>query len=69
MLLLQPAIFWVLINWRREIGLAAIITGLAATLIAFFGGMPFYRNGYIKKVAFIVLLAIVMPMFVAGGLV
>jgi len=68
LLLLIPATIWILIVWRREIGLPAVLLGLAVTTIAFLAGLPFYQNQYIGKVEYIVFLVFVMPMFVAGGL-
>jgi len=66
--LLMLATIWILIVWRREIGLTAVLLGLAVTTIAFLAGLPFYQNQYIGRVAFIGLLVFVMPMFVAGSL-
>jgi hypothetical protein len=66
--LLMLATIWILIAWRREIGLPAILLGLGVTAIAFLAGGIFYQNQYIEKAIFIVLLVFVMPMFVAGGL-
>ena len=42
--LLMLATIWLLIVWRREIRLPAILHGLALTTIAFLGGLPFYQN-------------------------
>ena len=67
-LLLLIATIWILIAWRREIGLPPILLGLALAAIAFLGGLPAYQNQYIGEVAFVGLLVFVMPMFVAGGL-
>ena len=66
--LLILATIWILIVWRREIGLPAVGLGFAVTIIAFLAGLPFYQNQYIGKGFFIGLLVFVMPMFVAGGL-
>jgi hypothetical protein len=66
--LLMLATIWILIAWRREIGLAAILLSLGITTIALLAGLPFYQNQYIGKASFIVLLIFVIPMFVAGGL-
>ncbi len=66
--LLMLATIWILIAWRREIRLPPVLLGLAVTIIAFVGGLPFYQNQSIGNVEFIVLLIFVMPMFVAGGL-
>ncbi len=64
----MPATIWILIVWRREIGLPAVLLGLAITTIAFGAGLPFYQNQYMGKENFVVLLVFTMPMFVAGGL-
>ena len=66
--LLMLATIWILIAWRRDIHLRAILLGLAATTIAFMAGLPFYQNQYIGKVFFIVFLVFLTPMFVAGSL-
>lgn len=68
LLLLMPATIWILIVWRREIGLSPILIGLAVATIAFLGGLPFWQNQSIGKADFVGLLVFVMPMFVAGGL-
>jgi hypothetical protein len=65
---LMLATIWILIVWRREIGLPAVGLGFAVTVIAFLAGLPFYQNQYIRKEFFIGELVFVMPMFVAGGL-
>ena len=67
-LLLMPATVWVLIVWRCEIGLPAVLLGLAVAAIAFLGGLPFYQNQYFGEVAFIVLLIFIIPMFLTGNL-
>lgn len=66
--LLMLATIWILIFWRREIGLTAVLLGLAVTTIALLGGLPFYQNQAFGKVVFILFLLFVTPMFVAGGL-
>jgi len=68
LLLLMPATIWILIVWRREIGLSPILIGLAVATIAFLGGLPFWQNQLIGQTEFIVFLVFLMPMFVAGGL-
>ena len=68
LLLLMLATIWILIVWRREIGLPPILLGLAVATIAFLGGLPAYQNQFIGKVVFVGLLVFVMPMFVAGRL-
>jgi hypothetical protein len=67
-LLLMPATLGVLIVWRREVGLPAVLLGLGVAVIAFLGGWPFYQNQALGQVAFIVFLAFVIPMFVTGNL-
>ena len=62
------ATIWILIVWRREIRLPAVLLGLAVTVIALLAGLPFYVHQAIGKVIFMVFLAFVIPMFVAGGL-
>jgi hypothetical protein len=66
--LLMLATIWILIAWRREIGVPAILLGLAVATVAFLTGLPLYQNQFYGKVYFIVVLAFVMPMFVTGGL-
>ena len=68
LLLLMLATIWILIVWRREIGLPPILLGLAVATIAFLGVLPAYQNQSIGKVDFVGLLVILVPMFVAGGL-
>jgi hypothetical protein len=63
-----PATIWIVIAWRREIRLTVIVPGLIITLIALFAGLPFYQHQYFGRGAFIIFLAFVTPMFVAGGL-
>jgi hypothetical protein len=66
--LLMPAAIWVLIVWRREIGIPAFLLGLALAMIAFLGGLPFFQNQALGQAEFTVFLVFVIPMFVAGGL-
>ena len=66
--LLMIAVPWILVVWRREIRLRPIVLGLAVTVIAFLGGLPFWNNSFVAKPVFVVLLVYVPPMFVAGGL-
>ena len=66
--LLMLATIWILIVWRREIGLSPILLGLVVALIAFLGGLPFWENQFVGKSVFIVFLVFLIPMFVAGGL-
>ena len=66
--LLMVATIWILIVWRREIGLSPILLGLVVALIAFLGGLPFWEHQFVGKSVFIVFLVFLIPMFVAGGL-
>ncbi len=66
--LLIIAAIWVLIVWRREVGLHAVLIGVAIAAAAGLAGLPFYQNQYIGKVQYILFLIFVIPMFVAGGL-
>lgn len=68
MLLLVIATAWLLVVWHREIRVRPAILGLTVAVIAFLGGLPFWKNGFVSKAMFVVLLAFVPPMFVAGGL-
>lgn len=68
LLLLMPASLWILVVWRREIGLVPILAGLAVTTIAFLGGLPMVQNQMLGSVIFFGLLLFVTPMLVAGGL-
>lgn len=67
-LLLIPAAVSVLIVWRREIRLRALLLGIAVATIAFLGGLPFYQNQALGQEAFFSFLVFAIPMFVAGGL-
>jgi len=68
MFLLMVATIWILIVWRREIGLYSILLGLVVALIAFLGGLPFWEHQFVGKSVFVVFLVFLIPMFVAGGL-
>ena len=68
MYFLMIATLWVLMVWRREIRLRSVVLGLALAVIALLGGLPFWDHRFVGKPLFIVLLAFVPPMFVAGGL-
>jgi hypothetical protein len=68
MTLMMIATVWTLVAWRREIRLRQAVLGLAVAVIAFLGGLPFWTNGFIGESAFVVLLVLVPPMFVAGDL-
>jgi hypothetical protein len=66
--LMMLATIWILIIWRREISFPSILLGLAVTVVAYLGGLPWIQNQYFSKEMFIVFLAFITPMFVAGGL-
>ena len=66
--LLMLATIWILIVWRREIGLPTILLGLAVAIIAYLGGLPFLNNGVVGETTFYGLLIFVPPMYIAGGL-
>jgi hypothetical protein len=62
------AALWIFVVWRREIRLHPLLLGVAVTIIAFLGGLPFWANQFVGKTTFVGLLVFVTPMFVAGGL-
>jgi hypothetical protein len=68
MLVMLIATPWVLVAWHREIRLRPILLGLVGSVVALLGGLPFWENDFIRAPTFLVLLAFVPPMFVAGGL-
>jgi hypothetical protein len=68
LLLLIVATVWILLVWRREIRLRAVVQGLAVALIAYLGGLPFLNNGFVGETTFYGLLILVPPMYIAGGL-
>ena len=66
--LLMIASICILIVWHREVYLRSILLGLAVTKIAFFSGLPFYKNQYFSELYFIILIIFFIPLFVGGGL-
>jgi hypothetical protein len=68
MLLLIVATAWILLAWRREIRLRAVVQGLAVALVAYLAGLPFAKNGFAGQTTVILLPALSAPMYVAGGL-
>lgn len=68
LLLLIISTLWLLVFWRREIRLRAVVQGLGLGLLAYLGGLPAMTNGLIGEFTFYALLALVPPMYVAGGL-
>ena len=65
-LLLLIISIWILIAWRKEIRLRMIVLGLLVSTVALFSGLPFIENEFVGKTAFIVFLAPVPFIFVAG---
>ncbi|MCD4730641.1 MAG: CPBP family intramembrane metalloprotease [Bacteroidales bacterium] len=59
---------WILIAWRREIKIYMLIQGFAIAIIAFIGGIPLWKNGFVSESTFIIMLLFVPQMYVAGGL-
>ena len=59
---------WILLVWRREIQLRSVVQGLALALIAYFAGLPMLNNGKVSETVFYLLLILVPPMYIAGGL-
>ncbi len=68
LLLLIIATGWILIAWRRDIRLYMLLQGLAVAIIAYVGGSPFLANGFMGKTTFYLLLILVPPTYIAGGL-
>lgn len=69
LLSLAAATIAILVAWRRQLTLRAIVCGLTASALAFLaGGMAFWRHGFVPRPTLIFMLVVVPPMFVAGGL-
>jgi hypothetical protein len=68
MLVLIAATVWILLAWRREIRLRAVVQGLAVALMAYLAGLPAANNGLLGETALILLPGLSAPMYVAGGL-
>jgi hypothetical protein len=68
MLLMIIPTLWILLVWRREIQLRSVIQGLALALIAYFAGLPMLNSGMVGETVFYLLLILVLPMYIAGGL-
>lgn len=66
-LLMAIATAWMLLAWRREVRLRAVLQGLALALVAFGAGWPLVNAGFVAESSFYVLLAFVAPMYVVGG--
>ncbi len=62
------ATLWILVVWRRQIRLRAVVQGLAIAVIAYLAGLPAADNGFIGQSTIFLLPALSAPMYVAGGL-
>jgi len=67
MLLMIIATVWILLVWRREIKLRTVIQAIAVALFAYLGSLPLL-NGFFSETMFYLLLILVAPMYIAGGL-
>jgi hypothetical protein len=61
------ATVWILLVWRREIKLRSVIQAIAVALFAYLGSLPLL-NGFFSEILFYLLLILVAPMYIAGGL-
>jgi len=68
MLLLIVATVWIIVAWRREIGLRSVIQGVVVAAIAYAAGVPLMKNGSISQTALYLLSILAAPMYIAGGL-
>ena len=68
MLLMIVATVCILLAWRREIRFRSVIQGLILALIAYPAGLPMLNNGFFSETMFYLLLILVPPMYIAGGL-
>lgn len=68
LLLMIVATVWILLGWRREIQLRAVVHGLAVATVALLAGLRLASNGFISDAAFYLLAGGSFPMYVAGGL-
>jgi hypothetical protein len=68
MLLMIVASVWILLAWRRQIRFRSVVQSLALTLIAYLAVLPALNNGFISETALYLLLILVPPMYIAGGL-
>jgi len=68
MLLMIVATVWIIVAWRREIGLRSVIQGVVVAAIAFAAGLSMMKNGVISETALYLFTLFVVPMYVAGGL-
>ncbi len=68
MLLMIVATVWIIVAWRREIGLRSVIQGVMVAAIALAAGLPMIKNGFIGETALYFLSILAAPMYIAGGL-
>jgi hypothetical protein len=68
MLLMIVATVCILLAWRREIRFRSVIQGLILAFIAYPAGLPMLNNGLFSETIFYLLLILVPPMYIAGGL-
>jgi len=68
MLLMIVTTVWIIIAWRREIGLRSVIQGVVVAAIAYSAGLPMLKNGVISETALYLFTLFAVPMYIAGGL-
>ena len=68
LLLLIISTVWILIAWRRQIKLRAVVQGLAVGLAAFLAGIPFMKNDFVGPTVVYLLPSVGVLMYIAGGL-
>ena len=68
MILMMVATVWIIVAWRREIGLRSVIQGVVVAAIAYAAGLPLMKSGFISAVALYFLSGLTAPMYIAGGL-
>jgi hypothetical protein len=68
MLLMIVATVWILIAWRRQIRFRSVVQSLALALIAYIAGLSMRNNGFISETVLYLLVILVPPMYIAGGL-
>lgn len=67
-LLMIVASIWVLVAWRKEIRLRAVLQGLVVAAVAFAAGFLWMKSGLRSPITLYGLLIFTIPMYVAGGL-
>lgn len=68
LLILMLATVSILVWWRRSLRFSHLGAAAALVLLAFLGGFPGWRNGFLSTSLFSLLLGFSLPMFLAGGL-